>query len=150
MKKQSNFRKALERMLEHIKSKRICIGEAMYVLSDDLMLKNPLIVRTLEEFGCIQYLGRLNHKTGALYQRAYGNGFVSQIHARACMRTVDHPWGHKLWVVNTIRADQINPQLVLTKPTLEAIEKLYGPQIDIVERDERPTYEVPWPAEPPD
>jgi len=149
-KRQPNFRKALEQMLEYIKDHRICVEEAMYMLSDEVMLKNALIVQTLEEIGCIQLLGRLNHKTGAKYRRAYGMNFVQLIHDRATRRKIKCPWGRKLWWVSAIRADQINPQLLLSRPLLEKVEKLYGhdPQVRVVAEDEGKMDDVPWRAEP--
>lgn len=145
-KKTLNFRLALEQMLEYIKNRRICIGEAMFVLSDEVLLKNKLIVSTLEEAGCIQLLGRLNHRTGARFRSAYGSDFVSQIYPRATQRGVKCPWGHKVWAVNAVRSDQVNPQLLLTRPLLEKIKKQYGhdPQIRAVGEDETKLDDEPW------
>lgn len=151
-KKQPNFRKALAQMLEYIGAHCLEVGGANFVLSTDVMLKNPLIVKTLEEAGCLQRLGRLNGATQAIYNRAYAPHFIRQLYDKALTvyPKMKCPWGHWVWEVVVIRFDQVNPQLLLSRPLLEEVERLYGKdtQVRAVDEEDRPTDEKPWRAEP--
>lgn len=150
-KKKPNFRKALTQMLAYIGQHLITVEDCRFVLSDEVMLKNTLVVKTLEEAGCIQRLGRLSHNLAAP-DKAFGCEWQETVDLKFRMNWRNRSrvaWGRIVWLVNTDRYDQIDPQLLLSRPTLEAVEKLYGPQVDIVGRDDKPTDDLPWRAEPP-
>jgi len=139
-------------MLEYIEMHLLVDGGNKFVISTDVMLKNRLIVQTLEEAGCITRLGRLNLATQARFGRAFGRGFIRRLHDQALhkLKKVKCPWGHWLWEVNTTRFDQMNPQILLSRPLLEQVEKRYGkePQVRLVGEDDTPTHHAPWRIEP--
>ncbi len=149
--KQPNFRKALQLMLSYIFEHQLVVNDVVFMLSTDVMLKNPLIVQTLEEAGCIERLGRLSLTTQAKFNRAYP-GCMRAVHDKALQKfpKMKCPWGHWIWVVNTTRYDQMNPHLLLSRPLLEQVERLYGKdtQVRAVDEEDRPTDEKPWRAEP--
>ena len=152
MAKQPNFRKALAQMLEYIFKHSLTINDTSFIISTDVMLKNPLIVQTLEEAGCIQRLGRLNLRTQAKYNRAYPGFFARQLHDMATGKfpKMKSAWGHWVWVINITRYDQMNPQLLLSRPLLKKVESQYGkdPQIRAVDEGEGPTDDESWRATP--
>ena len=143
-----NIRNVLEYLLEYVKTHSFVVGDRKerFVLSDDVINSSRLMRETLELCGCLQPLGRLD----AGYDIMWRHTLPSQLQVVAAGRArgISFPWNRKVWVLEEDRIDEVYRQLLLSKPLLEKVQKLYGVQVDVEGRDELPTNHLPRRAEP--